>query len=173
MQLLIKEEKRDSLFFDDTVKKGSKRAVIGLYCTPLSPCKLSLEENIEIYLKGKCANEAKEQNTETENPNFRVGSLEFLQKDEHEEDNSSQELDTSIAAERLSNTLKKTKYTGKKFQAFCEHQVKGTFNVMSIPAATLSISSFQKSVQGHLNELKLPFNILQHEEFRRSLCLPG
>ena len=75
VQLLIKEEKRDSLFFYDTVKKGSKRAVIGLYCTPLSPCKLSLEENIETYLKGKCVNEAKEQNTETENPNFRVWFL--------------------------------------------------------------------------------------------------
>ena len=31
-----------------------------------------------------------------------------------------------------------------------------------------SISSFQKSIQRHLKELKLPFNILQHEEFRRS-----
>ena len=31
-----------------------------------------------------------------------------------------------------------------------------------------SISSFQKSIQRHLKELKLSFNILQDEEFRRS-----
>jgi len=35
----------------------------------------------------------KEQNTETDNSNFGVGFLEFLQKDKQEEDNSSQELD--------------------------------------------------------------------------------
>ena len=151
---------------------------------------MSREKNFETYLKGKYANEEKEQNTATDNPNFRVGFLEFLQKDEHEEDNSSQELDNFIAAERSSNTVKKTKYEWKKFQAFCEQQVNGNFNVMNIPAATLdkllgkffkdvrkqngseyepdSISSFQKSIQRHLNELKLPFNILQDEEFRRS-----
>ena len=61
---------------------------------------------------------------------------------------------------------------------------------MNIPAATLdkllgkffkdlrkqnggeyelhSISSFQKSIQRHLKELKLPFNILQDEAFSRS-----
>ena len=72
---------------------------------------------------------------------------------------------------------------------FCEEQVNGNFNVMNIPPATLdkllgkffegvreqndsenepdSISSFQKSIQRHLRELKLPFNILQEEEFRR------
>ena len=70
---------------------------------------MSLEENSETYLKEKCSSEEKEQNTETENPNFRFGFLEFLQKDEHEEDNSGQELDNFIAAERSSNTVKKTK----------------------------------------------------------------
>ena len=55
--------------------------------------------------KFKTKNE--EQNTETDNLNFRVGFLEFLQKDEHEEDNSSEELDNLIAAERSSNTVEK------------------------------------------------------------------
>jgi len=32
----------------------------------------------------------KEQNTETDNPNFCVGFIEFLQKDEHKEDNARQ-----------------------------------------------------------------------------------
>ena len=86
--------------------------------------------------------------------------------------------------------MKKTKYEWKKFQAFCEQQVNGNFNVMNIPATTLdkllskffkdvrkhngreyepdSISSFQKSKQRHLRELKPPFNILQDEEFCRS-----
>ena len=36
---------------------------------------MSLEENFETYLKEKYANEEKEQNTETDNPNFRVGFL--------------------------------------------------------------------------------------------------
>lgn len=79
---------------------------------------MSLEENFETYLKEKYANEEKEQNTETDNPNFRVGFLEFLQKDEHEEDNSSQELDNFIAAERSSNTVKKTTYEWKNFKRF-------------------------------------------------------
>ena len=56
---------------------------------------MSREENFETYLKEKYANEEKEQNTETASTNFRVGFLEFLQEDEHEEDNSSQELDNS------------------------------------------------------------------------------
>jgi len=140
-------------------------------------------QNFEKY-----ANE--EQNTETDYPNFRVGFLEFLQTDEHEEDNSSQELDNFIAAVRSSNTVKKTTYEWKKFKAFCEQHVNGDFNVMNVPASTLdkllgkffkdvrkqnggkyepdSISSFQKSIQCHLKELKLPFNILQDEEFHRS-----
>ena len=148
---------------------------------------MSREKNFDTYLKEKYANEEKEQNTATDSPNFRVGFLEFLQKDKHEEDNSSQKLDNFIAAERSSNTVKKTKYEWKKFQAFCEQQVNGNFNVMNIPAATLnkllgkffkdirkqngseyepdSISSFPKSIQRHLKELKLLFNILQDEEF--------
>lgn len=38
---------------------------------------MSREENFETYLKEKYANEEKEQNTETDSPNFRVGFLEF------------------------------------------------------------------------------------------------
>ena len=45
---------------------------------------MSLEENFEAYLKEKYANEEKEQNTETDKPNFRGGFLEFLPKDENE-----------------------------------------------------------------------------------------
>ena len=44
---------------------------------------MSLEENFEAYFKEKYVNEEREQNTETDNPNFRVGFLEFLQKDQH------------------------------------------------------------------------------------------
>jgi len=42
---------------------------------------MSLEENFETCLKEEYMNEEREQNTETDNPNFRVGFLEFLQKD--------------------------------------------------------------------------------------------
>ena len=79
---------------------------------------MSREKNFETYLKEKYANEEKEQNTATDSPNFGVGFLEFLQKDEHEEDNSSQELDNFIAAERSSNTVKKTSTSGKNFKRF-------------------------------------------------------
>ena len=72
---------------------------------------MTQEEIFETYLKKKYANEEKEQNTET------VDFLKFLQKDKHEEDNSSQELDNFIAAERSSNTVK---YKGKKFKCFAK-----------------------------------------------------
>lgn len=92
---------------------------------------MSLEDKFETYLKSHYANTEKEQNTEEVIPNFRVYLFEFLDKgkrkfenDEHDEDSSSQELDDFIAAERSSNTVKKTKYEWKKF-------------VMSIPAAAL------------------------------------
>ena len=107
---------------------------------------MSLEENFETYLKQNCANREKEQNTETENPYFLVGFLEFLQKDEHKEDNSSQELNHFIAAERSANTV--MKYEWNKLQAVCKQQVNGNFNVMNIPAATLDklLGKFFKDV---------------------------
>ena len=147
-----------------------------------------------MSLEGQYANREKEQTTEEVIPNFRVDLFEFLderkrklENDEHDKDDSSQELNDFIAAERSSNTVKKTKYEWKKFEAFCQQQVNGNLNIMDIPAAALdkllgkffkdvrkqngdeyepdSISSFQRSVQRHLKELKLPFNILQDEDF--------
>ena len=56
----------------------STRAVIGQLSGPYSKVcfsrKMFLKENFETYLKEKYANEEREQNTETDNPNFRVGS---------------------------------------------------------------------------------------------------
>ena len=60
-----------------------------------------------------------------------------MEKDKHDEDNSSRELDDFIAAETSSNTVKKTEYKWKKFEGFCEQQADGNFNVMIIPAAAL------------------------------------
>ena len=66
-------------------------------------------------VKRKCANKEKEQNVDTDVSVFRVGFIESLQenrrrveKEEHDEDNSSRECDDLIAAEASSNTLKKT-----------------------------------------------------------------
>lgn len=42
-----------------------------------------------------------------------------MEKDEHDKDNSSRELDDFIAAETSSNTVKKTEYEWKKFEGFC------------------------------------------------------
>ena len=104
---------------------------------------MSGEKDFETYLKEKYANEEKEQNTATDSPNFQVGFLEFLQKDEHEEDNSSRELDNFIAAER-SSIPALDKLLGKFFK-----DVRKQNGSEYEPD---SISSFQKSIQRHLKE---------------------
>ena len=42
--------------------------------------KMSLEENFETHLKEKCANEQKEQNSESDIPDFRVGFFAILEE---------------------------------------------------------------------------------------------
>ena len=42
--------------------------------------KMSLEENFETHLKEKYANEQKEQNSEADIPDFRVGFFEILEE---------------------------------------------------------------------------------------------
>ena len=76
--------------------------------------KMSLEENFETHLKEKYANEQKKTNLRSRYP--RLSSW-FLRdfggkqatngEDEHDEDNSTRELDNVIAAERSSNTKRK------------------------------------------------------------------
>ena len=78
----------------------------------------------------------------------------------------------------------------KKFETFCKEQSNGSFNVKNVTADALdkllgkffkdvrkqngaeyepdSLSSFQRSIQCRLKELKLSFNILKGEEFCRS-----
>ena len=109
---------------------------------------------------------------------------------EQDEPGSSQELDDSISSEKSENTVKKTNYEWKKFETFCKEQSNGSFNVKKVPADALdklpgkffkdvrkqngaeyepdSLSSFQRSIQRRLKELKLSFNILKDEEFCRS-----
>ena len=72
-----------------------------------------------------------------------------MEKDELDEDNSSREVNDFIAAQRSSNTVKKTKYEWKKFDRFCEQQVDGYFNVMNIPAAALDnlLNNFVENVR--------------------------
>ena len=86
--------------------------------------------------------------------------------------------------------MKKTNYEWKKFETFCKEQSNGSFNVKNVAADALdklpgkffkdvrkqngaeyepdSLSSFQRSIQRRLKELKLSFNILKDEEFCRS-----
>lgn len=89
--------------------------------------------------------------------------------------------------------MKKTSYEWKKFETFCKEQSNGSFNVKNVPADAPdkllffflktsadvrnqnggeyepdSLSSFQRSIQRRLKELKLSFNILKDEEFCRS-----
>ena len=109
---------------------------------------------------------------------------------EQDEPGSSEELDDFISSEKSENTVKKTNYEWKKFETFCKEQSNGSFNVKNVPADALdkllgkffkdvrkqnggeyepdSLSSFQRSIQRRLKELKLSFNILKDEEFCRS-----
>ena len=95
--------------------------MIGLFHCPVRSiqkfvliAKMSLEENFETHLKEKYANEQKKQTSEADIPDFQVGFFEILEEDkrrmeenEHDEDNSTRELDDFIAAERSSGTQKK------------------------------------------------------------------
>ena len=115
-----------------------------------------------------------------------------IEKGEHDkqyEPGMSQELDDFISSEKFENTLKKTHYQWKKFEMFCKEQTNGNFNAKNVPADSLdklgkffkdvrkqngseyapdSLSSFQRSIQRRLRELKVSFNILKDEEFCRS-----
>ncbi|XP_068707646.1 uncharacterized protein KIAA1958-like [Montipora foliosa] len=116
-----------------------------------------------------------------------------IEKGEHNEQDElgmSQELDDFISSEKSENTLKKTAYQWKKFEIFCEEQTDGNFNAKNVHVDALdellgkffkdvrkqngseyepdSLSSFQRSIQRRLKELKVSFNILKDEEFCRS-----
>ncbi|XP_078352417.1 uncharacterized protein KIAA1958-like [Oculina patagonica] len=89
---------------------------------------------------------------------------------EQPEQDSSQELESFISAEKAANTVKKTK---KTVPADVLDKLLGKFfkDVRKRDGAEYepdSISSFQRSIQRRLKELKLPFNILQDKEFSRS-----
>ena len=96
-------------------------AMIGLFHCPVRSiqkfvlmAKMSQDENFETHSKEKYANEQKKQTSEADIPDFQVGFFEILEEDkrrmeenEHDEDNSTRELDDFIAAERSSSTQKK------------------------------------------------------------------
>ena len=74
---------------------------------------MSLEENALKEPSQNYANVVGKQHSAADIPDFRVGFLEFLEEDKHEQDHSGREVDF-IVSERSSNTMKKTKYEGKK-----------------------------------------------------------
>ena len=55
------------------------------------------------------------------------------EKAEHEQDDSSQEIDDFILAERATNTVKKTINDFKKFENFCKTR-QPNFNIKTIPS---------------------------------------
>ena len=92
-------------------------------------------------------------------------------------------MDDFIFSKKSENTVKNTNYDWKKIETFCKEQNNGSLNVKNVPADALdkllgnffknvrkqnggeyepdSLSSFQRSFQGRLKELKLSFNILK------------
>ena len=109
--------------------------------------------------------------------------------DKQDEPCMSQELDHFTVSEKSENTLKKTHYHWKKFEMFCKEQTNGNLDAKNVPADALDklleklfkdvrkqsgseyepggLSSFQRSIQRRLKELKVSFNILKDEEFCR------
>ena len=106
------------------------------------------------------------------------------------EEHSSQEIDNFIHGQKSKNTVKKTKPDWQRFDAYCQGKISGCFDITNIPAPDLdkllcsffkdlrkkdgsdyepdTVSSFQKSIQRHITEQKLPFNILKDDAFSRS-----
>ena len=103
---------------------------------------------------------------------------------------SSQEIDNFIQNEKSLNAVKKTQVDWRKFESFCNQKTDGRFNITTIPCQELdkllchffkdvrkktgeeyepdTLSSFHRSIQRRVGELKLPFNILKDEVFCRS-----
>ncbi len=94
---------------------------------------------------------------------------------EQPEQDSSQEFESFISAEKSANTVKKTTSEWKRFENYCQKETDGTFHVDTIPADVLdkllgkffkdvrkcdgtefepdSISNFQQSIQCRLAPL--------------------
>ena len=126
-------------------------------------------------------------------PNF---DLNVLEKEADEdvnhsgEEDSSQEIDNFIHGQKSKNTVKKNKLDWQRFDAYCQGKMMSCFDITNIPAPDLekllcsffkdltkndgsdyepdTVSSFQKSIQRHITEQKLPFNILKDDVFSRS-----
>ncbi len=166
---------------------------------------MSREEDFQNFLqRSQAERKSEEQRRNKEGlPNFKLNFCDLLEGEnfpdvadlEQPEQDSSQELESFISAEKSANTVKKTKSEWKQFENYCQEQPDGTFHVETVPADVLdkllgkffkdvrkrngaeyepdSISSFQLSIHRHLKELKFPFNILQGKSFqpecRRSL----
>ena len=126
-------------------------------------------------------------------PNFDLNVFEKEADDDvnHSgEEHSSQEIDNFIHGQKSKNTVKKTKPDWQRFDAYCQGKISGCFDITNIPAPYLdkllcrffkdlrkkdgsdyepdTVSSFQKSIQRHITEQKLPFNILKDDVFSRS-----
>ncbi|XP_068712854.1 uncharacterized protein KIAA1958-like [Montipora foliosa] len=153
---------------------------------------MSHQENLETYLNELRTNRENQQRPEESMPNFHKlleegqRQIEKGEHDEQDEPGISQELDDFISSEKSENTLKKTHNQWKKFEMFCKEQTNGSFNAKKVPADALdkllgkffkdvrkqngseyepdSLSSFQRSIQRRLKELKVSFKILKDEE---------
>ena len=118
-------------------------------------------------------------------PNFDLNVFE-----KEAEEDSSQEIDNFIHGQKSKNRVKKTKLDWQRFDAYCQGKMSDFFDITNVPAPDLykllcsffkalrkkdssdyepdTVSSFQKSIQHHITEQKLPFNILKDDAFSRS-----
>ena len=140
------------------------------------------DKNFEKYLQNIYM---KEQDTSDDMPNFQIDIFAEMdgspsEEDKHSDcDDSSQEIDNFIKAEKSKNTVKKTRLDWQKFEYFCKEMTNGELSIGKVPVPELdkflckflkdvrkqnggeyepdSLSSFYKSIQRHIKELKLPY----------------
>lgn len=143
----------------------------------LEGCSEDISPNFVVDFPVEMSNEEEENKVVTDEP-------------AEPEPDSSQELDDFIKSEKSKNTVKKTELDWKKFETFCQENTDKEFEIKAIPVPELdkllskffknirkkngeeyepdSLSSFQKSIQRRIGELKLPYNILTDDAFSRS-----
>ena len=85
----------------------------------------------------------KEQDTSDDMPNFQIDIFVEMdgspsEEDKHSDcDDSGQEIDDFIKAEKSKNTMKKTRLDWQKFEYFCKEMTNGEFNIGKVPVPEL------------------------------------
>ncbi|KAL9964734.1 hypothetical protein ACROYT_G028414 [Oculina patagonica] len=108
---------------------------------------MSREEDFQNFLQRSQSEEKSKEKRRSEEglPNFKLNFCDPLGGEhfpavadfEQPEQDSSQELESFISAEKSANTVKKTTSEWKRFENYCQEQTDGTFHEETVPANVL------------------------------------